>query len=165
MKSAIVYKSVGGNTKLLADIIARQLHIKAQSLITSVDVEDVELVYVGFWTDKGECDEDVKRFLKGLHHQKIFLFGTAGFGGDNSYFQGILTRVQTYIDDTNEIVGTYMCQGKMPDSVKQRYLKMSLEKPHDEHIQQMIANFEEAVTHPDLQDLENLRSAILETVK
>ena len=29
----------------------------------------------------------------------------------------------------------------------------------------MIANFEEAVTHPDLQDLENLRSAILETVK
>ncbi len=53
----------------------------------------------------------------------------------------------------------------MPDSVKQRYLKMSLEKPHDEHIQQMIANFEEAVTHPDLQDLENLRSAILETVK
>jgi uncharacterized protein YfeS len=93
------------------------------------------------------------------------LFGTAGFGGDKSYFQGILTRVQTYIDDTNEIVGTYMCQGKMPDSVKQRYLKMSLEKPHDEHIQQMIANFEEAVTHPDLQDLENLRSAILETVK
>ena len=114
MKSAIVYKSVGGNTKLLADIIAQQLHIKAQSLITSVDVEDVELVYVGFWTDKGECDEDVKRFLKGLHHQKIFLFGTAGFGGDKSYFQGILTRVQTYIDDTNEIVGTYMCQGKMP---------------------------------------------------
>ncbi len=50
MKSAIVYKSVGGNTKLLADIIAQQLHIKAQSLITSVDVEDVELVYVGFWT-------------------------------------------------------------------------------------------------------------------
>ena len=113
MKSAIVYKSVGGNTKLLADIIAQQLHIKAQSLITSVDVEDVELVYVGFWTDKGECDEDVKRFLKGLHHQKIFLFGTAGFGGDESYFQGILTRVQTYIDDTNEIVGTYMCQGKI----------------------------------------------------
>ncbi len=72
MKSAIVYKSVGGNTKLLADIIAQQLHIKAQSLITSVDVEDVELVYVGFWTDKGECDEDVKRFLKGLHHQKYF---------------------------------------------------------------------------------------------
>lgn len=125
----------------------------------------MEFVYVGFWTDKGECDEGVKKFLKGLHHQKIFLFGTAGFGGDKSYFQGILIRVQTYMDDTNEIVGTHICQGKMPDSIKQRYLKMSLEKPHDEHTQQMIANLKEAVTYPGLQDLENLRSAILETVK
>ena len=44
MKSAIVYKSVGGNTKLLADIIAQQLNIKAQSLIIYVDVETWELV-------------------------------------------------------------------------------------------------------------------------
>ena len=38
-------------------------------------------------------------------------------------FKGFLAMLSA-IDSSNTIVGEYMCQGKMPQSVRERYLKM-----------------------------------------
>ena len=46
-----------------------------------------DTIYVGFWTDKGICDEQTAHFLQSLTNQKVFLFGTAGFGGAPAYFE------------------------------------------------------------------------------
>ena len=54
----------------------------------------------------------------------MFLFGTAGFGESEAYFQKVLDRVKESIDESNSIIGTYMCQGKMPMAVRERYEKM-----------------------------------------
>lgn len=51
-------------------------------------------------------------------------FGTAGFGGSEAYYQKILTNVHAAIDGSNTVAGEYMCQGKMPQSVRDRYVKM-----------------------------------------
>lgn len=56
--------------------------------------------------------------------KKIFLFGTAGFGGSEAYYQKILANVRTAIDASNTVVGEYMCQGRMPQAVRDRYVKM-----------------------------------------
>ena len=40
-----------------------------------------DTLYVGFWTDKGKADADTLDFLQQLHGKRVFLFGTAGFGG------------------------------------------------------------------------------------
>ena len=109
---------------------------------------------VGFWTDKGTCDESIQDYLKQLHHQKIFLFGTAGFGGSQDYFDSILKRVQTNIADDNQIVGQFMCQGKMPMSVRQRYEQMAQKQP--DRFLPMIDNFDKALSHPNEQDLQSL---------
>lgn len=31
-----------------------------------------DYIFVGFWTDKGTCDESIQDYLKQLHHQKSF---------------------------------------------------------------------------------------------
>ena len=51
------------------------------------------MVLVGFWTDKGTCDESTAQFLQQLENKQVFLFGTAGFGGSAEFFQQILNRV------------------------------------------------------------------------
>ena len=115
---------------------------------------------MGFWTDKGDCSEELGHFLERLHGRRVFLFGTAGFGGAQSYFDQILERVKGHLSADNEVVGTYMCQGKMPQSVRKRYEGMLEQNPGDERIKGMIENFDRAVQHPDEADLNLLGEAV-----
>ena len=77
-----------------------------------------EMLYIGFWTDKGTADCDTLKLLQSLKNRKVFLFGTAGFGGSDEYFKKILSRVKQSLDLSSVVVGENMCQGKMPQSVR-----------------------------------------------
>ena len=93
-----------------------------------------------------------------MKNKKIFLFGTAGFGGSDAYFQKILGQVRQSIDPSNTIIGEYMCQGKMPQSVRERYVKMKENPEHPTNLDALIKNFDCALSHPDSDDLEKLRN-------
>ena len=51
-----------------------------------------------------------------------------------------------------------MCQGKMPQSVRERYVKMKENPEHPDNIDTLIENFDCALSHPDSDDLEKLRN-------
>lgn len=55
-----------------------------------------------------------------------------------------------------------MCQGKMPQSVRTRYLKMKEQPEHPANLDALIKNFDSALSHPDEEDLEKLRKAVAE---
>ncbi|MFR7592084.1 MAG: flavodoxin family protein BilS [Longibaculum sp.] len=165
MKYSIIYSSATGNTAMLAKHILKTLSnhecLYDGQLTDTINIENNEILFIGFWTDKGVCDEKMQTFLKSLHNQKIFLFGTAGFGGSQQYFDAIIERVKAFIDDTNQIVGTFMCQGKMPMSIRERYVSMAKKDP--QRFQPMIDNFDQALSHPSQDDLQSLTS-ILEKI-
>ena len=121
---------------------------------------EADTLYVGFWTDKGNADESTSDFLKQLHGKNIFLFGTAGFGGSKEYFDKILKKVEHSLDKSNTVFGCYMCQGKMPMSVRQRYEEMKKQPIHLPNLDAMIENFDKALSHPDADDLERLKQAV-----
>lgn len=150
----VVYNSLTGNTKMLADTIKNVLP----------DNDNDDIVFVGFWTDKGNADSKTIEYLKLLRNKKIFLFGTCGFGGSEAYFERILTNVKGNIDSSNQIIGEYMCQGKMPQSVRERYLKMKESNNCPPNIDALIDNFDKALTHPDEKDLEKLSQKVLQTL-
>lgn len=162
MKAAIVYSSHTGNTKQLADAIYGELGSDTVSYIGPVTekIPTEDFIFAGFWTDKGSCDQKMENFLKSLQHKKVFLFGTAGFGGDEHYFQNILSHVSEYLGSTNQLVGSYMCQGKMPMSIRNRYEKLLSNPDCPPNIPMMIENFDRALSHPDQKDLEQLREKI-----
>lgn len=54
-----------------------------------------------------------------------------------------------------------MCQGKMPQSVRERYVKMKENPEHPENIDALIENFDRALSHPDSDDLERLKNIII----
>lgn len=164
MTYAVVYASATGNTKLLAEEIRKGLgEEECICFGTAEEAEtaaEADIIFAGFWTDKGNCSEELGQFLEGLHSRKVFLFGTAGFGGAQSYFDQILERVKGHLAADNEVVGTYMCQGKMSQSVRKRYEGMLEQNPGDERIKGMIENFDRALQHPDEADLKALREAV-----
>ncbi len=162
MTYSIVYSSRTGNTRLLAETIKNALPERDCAYFGAPSSEggDADLVFAGFWTDKGSCPDDLGQFLKGLRGRKVFLFGTAGFGGAPEYFSRILSQAGLLLDGSNTVAGTYMCQGKMPPAVRRRYEGMLEQNPGDVKILEMISNYDLALTHPDAGDLELLARAV-----
>lgn len=158
MQYAIVYSSRTGNTRLLADTVRQALDPADCLYFGPPDPAALAAgcLYLGFWTDKGSCDEQTARFLSQLTNQRVFLFGTAGFGGAQQYFDGILDRVRGQLPDTVTVTGSFLCQGKMPPSVRARYESM----PESPRRNAMIENFDRALSHPDAADLAGLKAAL-----
>ncbi len=107
-----------------------------------------DTLYVGFWTDKGKADADTLDFLQQLRGKRVFLFGTAGFGGSAPYFEKILAATRKALDGSNTVIGSFMCQGKMPVSVRQRYEAMKAKPLHIPNLDALIENFDKAVFPP-----------------
>ncbi len=158
MSYSIVYSSKTGNTALLAQTVREYLG-EGECLYfgpPSPQALNAQRIYVGFWTDKGTCDQQTAAFLSTLTSQEVFLFGTAGFGGDAAYFEKILELVRAELPESVSVAGSYMCQGKMPDSVRRRYEQME-DSPRK---RLMLENFDRALAHPGAGDLEGLKDAL-----
>ena len=162
MRYAIVYSSQTGNTALLARRIRATLGLEdCQSFgEPGAETPTADLLFVGFWTDKGTCDEKTAAFLARLSKKRVFLFGTAGFGGSEAYFKQILDRVRSLLPAGNEVVGSFMCQGRMPASVRDRYEKLLIDFPDQQRYQMLIKNYDLALPHPDADDLRRLDGAV-----
>ena len=105
------------------DADADQVALEAQGACAA------DTVLVGFWCDKGACTPSVAALLSALHGKRVFLFGTCGFGADQSYYQQIIDRVTSNLAGDAELAGWAMCQGKMGPAVKQRYEAMLEQDP------------------------------------
>ena len=155
---SIIFSSATGNTKLLAETIHNTLPQEGCAYFGpwNREIPTSPTVYVGFWTDKGNADQSTLALLGQLRNKKVFLFGTAGFGESPAYFEKVLGAVRSALDDSNQLLGEYMYQGKMPQAVKDRYLRMKAQPEHPQNLDALIANFDHALSHPDKEDLEKL---------
>ena len=106
MTCSLVVNSKSGNTRMVSGAIKRALQaagvefIHAAALSDDADADQVareaqgacaaDTVLVGFWCDKGACTPSVAALLSALHGKRVFLFGTCGFGADQSYYQQII---------------------------------------------------------------------------
>lgn len=120
------------------------------------DIE-ADLYFVGSWTDKGMCTSEIAEFLKTLQNKTIVYFATAGFGGANTYYSALAQRVKEILPEGTKMRGAFFCQGKMPMSVRERYVQMMTAHPDDKKLQVSLNNFDAALSHPDETDLQNAR--------
>lgn len=150
----IYYSSATGNTAQVARAIYGAFPPEAATLteLSGNETPPDGLLFVGFWTDKGVCDQKAATFLQSLHGRKVALFGTMG-GGQAGYGESICRRVAALLPPDNRVVGTFTCQGKLEPGTKARYEEMRRLHPENEHILVQLQNYEQAQTHPDAEDL------------
>lgn len=156
MRYSIVYSSNTGNTRQLAEEIEKQLPAGELVYCGAPDTAalQAEVLFVGFWTDKGSCDEKVAELLKHADGKTVYLFGTAGFGQSQQYFDQILARVRENLPAGALYGGGFMCQGRMPQAVRSRYEAMQAKEPENARYKMLIENFDAALAHPNADDLE-----------
>ena len=125
---------------------------------------EADVVFVGFWCDKGSCSPAVQHFLQGLAGKRVFLFGTCGFGESDEYFAQILDRVRAYLPADAQCIGGAMCQGKMGVGVKRRYEGMLEKDPENAQARMLIDNWNKAQSHPNEGDFARIAAAAKEAL-
>lgn len=70
MKIAVRFQSRGGNTKAVAEIIARKAGVKAETVEVTVN-EYVDVLFVGGGVYMGKMDESLYNFLSELNNANV----------------------------------------------------------------------------------------------
>lgn len=162
MKHSIVFSSMTGNTAALADRLHTLLPEESCVYFGETSREaleaDAEVIFVGFWTDKGSCDSKTRVFLKKLNHKTVVLFGTAGFGSDPEYFKEVLKAAAADVPVSNTVIPGFMCQGKMKPEAKAKFEARLAANPDDAAAKKMLAEYDAAVCHPNEDDFKALEA-------
>lgn len=162
MKELILYSSITGNTKKIADaiqeVIPNAVMLKTQDFTENM-IQDYDIFYIGYWVDKGNADLVTQKVLQLLKNQKIVFFGTLGAGENTNYYTMVKQQVESNAKE-NQVIGHFLCQGAVNDAVIQRYQKMIIDHPDDEHMKQQLANYENGRSHPDKQDLMHVKEFV-----
>lgn len=158
MDYEVVFTSQTGNTEKVAMKIFEALPGKSKDIQRIEEVKEIEsdLYFVGFWNYKGTCSSDIMDFLTELHGKKVALFGTCGLGGSQSYYDRVANQVAAFIAEDNEYMGSFLCAGKMPSQVLEKYKRMQ-QKQDSPEIRAIISSYEEAMLHPNEEDLRAAR--------
>ena len=156
----VLYASRTGNTKMVAKEIFAALPGSRKD-IRDIDMDgygkEAETYFVGFGVNRGGCDVQIMDALSALEGKKVALFGTCGMGNNEPYFKKIEQNVRAFLPEECEYLGIYMCQGKMQMPVRNKYEQMLADGADRERVEMMIRNFDEALLHPDKNDLEQAR--------
>ncbi len=155
----VLYQSESGNTKKIAATIFSHLPGNSKDLIdisTEKTIPEANLYFIGFCVHRGTCSMAISDFLSSLGGKQIALFGTCGMGNSPDYYKTIEKNVSAWIENDNRYLGAFICQGKMPQKVRQKYESMRTAE-NAAQIDLMIQNFDEALTHPDTLDEEHAK--------
>ena len=150
MKYAIVYSSITGNTKKLAETIKNKVG-ECYFGKPSDEALEADIIFIGSWAAKNSCTPDIQEFIEKLSNKKVFIFGTAGYSNTKEYFEEILNNVKSHVPSSNTIIGTYMCQGKVSDSWQNKIKEGSPEK-----YELIKNNLKESMNHPNEDDIKSL---------
>lgn len=161
MNYSIVYSSVTGNTKKLADHIQETLedHTCCYSGKPDDAALEAPVIFLGFWTWRSSCSPDLREFIAKVRDKQVFIFGSAGAADNEGYYDKVITAVRDQFDPSNTVVGTFICQGKMPEYVRQKY-EAGTDKHSRRTKEEKLANFEVALSHPDADDFAHLDNAV-----
>lgn len=162
-KYLVLYTSKTGNTKKLATEIFSLIPDSSKDCFPFDEFDnslEADTYFIGFWADRGTCSMEVIDFLSELHGKKIALFGTCGMSTDQDYYRCLEEKVKVWIADDNQYLGAFLCQGKMPIQIRQKYETMR-NSGNQTQIDSMIQNFDQALLHPNKEDFAHAKEFVL----
>lgn len=163
MKTLVVYSSLTGNTKMVAEgvfkIIEGEKEFYSLLDIAKVDVNSFDRIIFGFWVDKGTADSRTKKFLKGIEGKEVAYIGTLGAAPDSEHGNNVRKRVGKLCKN-NTLIGGFLCRGKIDSRLVEKMGKFPLKLIHP-LTPERLKRIEDAKLHPNQEDLKNAQDYFL----
>lgn len=157
MKFLIVYSSKTGNTEK----VAKALYSEAPEGSVLAKVNDMpdatyfDVVFIGYWMDRGSADEKTIRYLRTLGGKKVVLFETMGADPKSEHAYTGFCNAAKYLDEGSTVLGVFAVQGAVDPALIQAMKEMAKGNPHNSSA--MEKTVKEAAKHPDDKDLANAK--------
>ena len=116
--------------------------------------------------DKGTADAKASKFLKSIRNSKVAVYATLGAEPDSEHAKTSLQNGIDMLDGSNEVMGRFICQGKIDPKLLEAMKKMFGTKVSKENFhavdEKRLERHRKASTHPDEQDLANAKKVFSE---
>lgn len=150
MKTLIVYSTLTGNTKMIAESISEAINdCDLYAVENAPAATEYDLIFPGFWVDKGHADNKMLAYMETIKGKKVAPFFTLGAWPDSEHADHVFTDTQQRLE-SNEVLGHYRCQGKVNPKLLERMAQMT-DNPHA-MTPERKARIGEAAKHPDAND-------------
>ena len=162
MKAAVVYSTLTGNTKKVAEAFCAGLGSGTELF----DVKDApnmaayDLVVMGFWVDRGHPDQKSMDYMKRISGKKVFSFFTLGAKPKSAHAFKCAYTAASYYGTGCEHVGFWHCQGAIDPKLIEQMRRMP-RTPGNPHAAtpETEARWAAAASHPDAEDLASAAEA------
>lgn len=167
MKALIVYSSLTGNTKQIAEAIFSVMPegSRLADVKDNPSTEGFDFVGLGFWADKGYPDTKMLNYMETVTGKNVGLFGTLGAWPDSDHAKDFMQRGVDKVKESNTYLGYFVCQGKVDPRLLAAMEKMPEAKQAHPMTEARRARIEEAKKHPDDRDCENARACFADMLK
>ena len=122
MKVQVIYYSLTGSTKRLAEGIYQGIQAEEKSIHNfeeGVPKLDGDILLIGYWGVSGGPDEKFTEFLKTISGKTIGMFCTLGYYADSEHAFDTIQKGLSLVRDRNEIIGSFVANGAVAKSLKQ----------------------------------------------
>ncbi len=150
MKVQVVYSSLSGCTRRLAEGIYNALDVEEKSIHDLADGEPVldgDVVLLGYWVDKGGPNAAMKAFMEKVEGKKVGLFSTLAYWADSTHGHQTIVNGAELVKEKNVLLGGYVCNGCMSQEMIQRFRAAGTSGPHSAS-PESEARWEVMAAHP-----------------
>lgn len=160
MKALVVYSTLTGNTRKVAEAIHAVLPegTACHSVRTAPDPAGYDFVALGFWVDKGGPDAEAADYMKRIVGKKVFTFFTLGADPDSEHARTCAERAAAVYGEGTEQLGIVWCQGAIDPKLIEWMRKQPAGGPHSP-TPEAEARWAKAALHPDEADLKAAAAA------
>ena len=157
----VVYSSATGNTKIIAEALHKALPEGSEIFHHSEAPcsDGYEKVALGYWAVRGGADEAMRSYMNSVKNAKVFIFATLGAYPDTPHAQKVLDNGVATLGEGCEVMGRFVCQGKLAADLIERGMQRPLDHPHGP-TPERLKRWQDASTHPDEQDCAAVQAAV-----
>lgn len=150
MKNCIVYSSLTGNTRKVAEALAEASGVPCFAVKDAPDPAEYALLALGFWVRLGRPDARAQRYMRSVRGRRVFFFGTLGAWPDSEHARRCAAAARSLLEEGgNQVLDGFLCQGRVDPKI----LAVSEGKGRHPMTPARQARLAEAALHPDAADL------------
>lgn len=166
MKSAVIYSSITGNTRAVAEAVLEAMPEGTELVPVgeAPEPDGYDLLAVGFWVSKSGPDPKTAGYLKKLGGKNLILFGTMAGWPDSAYGRRVRANAVAAAGDNN-VLGVFLCLGRISEKRFEAYMSGKMEKSSHPLTPERKARLVEASKHPDENDFAAARRAVAEFLR
>lgn len=154
----VIYASKSGNTKKIAEAVAKELGCEAVKFedIKALELNKFDFIAIGCYIEKGDASEDFKRFLQEIKDKNLGVFITLGSDPKSDHGQRMLENVCQILEKNgNKILRRFASQG----AIDPKFIELMRQTTPQYVTPEREARWAVAANHPDENDLKDAKIA------